>query len=86
MATVRLTGDPFEYGAETGLITLTVGSGTSLKARNAAANQTSQIDNVIDVPAGITSGTISYSGTVATSTGTITVVTPVSLPFTIPFG
>jgi hypothetical protein len=86
MATVRLTGDPLEYGAETGLISLTVGSGTRLKARNAAANQTNQIDNVIDVPSSITSGTISYSGTVATSKGTITVVTPVNLPFTIPFG
>jgi hypothetical protein len=86
MATVRLTGDPYGYGAETGLITLTVGSGTRLTARNAAANQTNQIDNVIDVPAAITSGTISYSGTVATSKGTITVVTPVNLPFTIPSG
>jgi hypothetical protein len=44
------------------------------------------VDAVTDVPADITTGTIHYAGTIRTATGTIGVVTPISVPFSIPAG
>jgi hypothetical protein len=83
MATVRLDGDSHDYGVEPGLLTATATGGQVSMSRNASADSTSQIDDVIEVPANIVDGTISYSGTVKASKGTITVVTPVTVPFRI---
>jgi hypothetical protein len=87
MATVKLAGDKRGYGAETALLSVTVtGTAGSLPARNVAANKRTQVDNVVTVPADITAGTVTYSGTVTTPSGSITVITPVKLPFAIPAG
>ncbi|HEY2041347.1 MAG TPA: hypothetical protein VGH11_01630 [Jatrophihabitans sp.] len=84
MATVKLTGDKQGYGVESGLLSVTpIGMGSAI-ARNAAADKNSQVDDVVDVPASITSGTISFSGTVTNSSGSMTVITPVNVAFTIP--
>jgi len=84
MATVRLDGDSHDYGVEPGLLAATATGGQVSMSRNASADSTSQIDDVIEVPANIVDGVISYSGTVKASKGTITVVTPVTVPFRIP--
>jgi len=84
MATVRLDGDSHDYGVEPGLVAATASGGQVSRSRNASSDSTSQIDDVIEVPANIIDGTISYSGTVKASKGTITVVTPVTVPFRIP--
>lgn len=85
-ATVKLDGDRQPYGAEAGLLSVQLpGSGT-LSARNAAVDPSQQVDDVIDVPASATTGQVSYAGTLRTSKGTITVLTPVSIPFDIPAG
>jgi hypothetical protein len=86
VATVKLDGDRQAYGAEAGLISVTLPEAGRLTAKNAAADPTRQIDDVIEVPASITSGTLSYSGMLRTSKGTITVLTPVTVPFAIPAG
>ncbi|MEO7285316.1 MAG: hypothetical protein ABI140_00170, partial [Jatrophihabitantaceae bacterium] len=85
-ATVKLDGDRQPYGAEAGLISVTLPESGRLTARNAASDPGKQIDDVIEVPASITSGTLSYAGTLKTSKGTITVLTPITVPFNIPAG
>ena len=83
---MKLDGDRQPYGAEAGLLSAQLpGSGT-LSARNAAVDPSQQVDDVIDVPASATTGQVSYAGTLQTSKGTITVLTPVSIPFDIPAG
>jgi hypothetical protein len=84
MATVRLDGDSHDYGVEAGLLAANATGGPATEARNSSADNTSQIDDVIEVPADIVDGTITYSGTVKASKGTMTVVTPVTVPFRIP--
>jgi hypothetical protein len=85
-ATVKLDGDRQAYGAEAGLITVQLPGSGPLPARNAAADQAREVDDVIDVPASATTGQLSYSGTLSTSKGTITVLTPVTIAFEIPAG
>ena len=85
-ATVQLDGDRQAYGAEAGLITVELPGSGRLTARNAAADPARGVDDVIDVPASATAGQLSYSGTLSTSKGTITVLTPVTIPFVIPAG
>lgn len=84
-ARVTLPGDKTGYGAEAGLLSVIAG-GTSARARNLAPDTTTEVDDVVEVPAGLTSGVIDYSGTLTTSKGTITVSTPVSIPFRIAAG
>jgi hypothetical protein len=86
LATVRLTGDPQPFGAEAALISVMLPGGRPITARNAAADPVHQVDDVVEVPVDVTSGTLRYSGTVTNSLGTVTVVTAVSVPFTIPAG
>ncbi len=85
-AGVRLAGDRTGYGAEAGLLTVSVAGGAPLHARNVAENASADVDDVVEVPANVTSGVITYSGTVTTKQGTLTVTTPVSVPFTSPAG
>jgi hypothetical protein len=85
-ATVRLLGDPRAYGAEAGLISAAATGGQAQKSRNAAADSATEVDNVVEVPADLVEGTMTYSGVMTTSKGTITVLTPVTVPFTIPAG
>ncbi|MCW2538619.1 MAG: hypothetical protein JWN95_344 [Frankiales bacterium] len=82
MATVRLTGDKEAYGAESALLSASWSGGEG-QARNAAADQVHEVDDVIDVPADLTHGTLAYSGSMYTPAGTLTVATPVHVPFTI---
>ncbi len=85
-ATVKLDGDRQPYGAEAGLLSVELPGSGKLPARNAAIDPSQQVDAVIDVPASATTGQVSYAGTLQTSKGTITVLTPVSIPFDIPAG
>jgi hypothetical protein len=87
-AVVKLSGDTSGYGAEAGLLSLS--SETSLisspRARNAAPHPSTEVDDVIEVPADLTSGVIHYAGTITAASGEIWVMNPVSIPFTIPAG
>jgi hypothetical protein len=83
MATVRLAGDRQAYGAECELLSVAIPGSKLMKFRNAAADQATQVDDVVEVPATVTSGAITYAGTVSTPGGSITVVTPVTVRFTI---
>ncbi|UQX90181.1 hypothetical protein M6D93_09320 [Jatrophihabitans telluris] len=86
-ATVRLSGDKEGYGAEAGLLSVTLpGSSTLLRARNVSSNPATQVDDVIEVPAGLTDGVLHYSGSTDSASGTIAVATAVSIPFAIPAG
>lgn len=93
-AMVRLDGDPRAYGAEPALLAVSIpvqgsGSGSSsvkLPARNAAADPAREVDDVVEVPASLTAGTIFYAGTVKTANGTMTVLTPVTVAFDFPAG
>ena len=85
-ASVRFTGDNSSFGAEPGLLSVTTGNGAKQSARNAAVDRSAAVDAVAEVPAGITSGTISYSGSMTSGSATITVLTPVSIPFSITAG
>jgi hypothetical protein len=87
-ATVTLDGDPKAYGADAALLSVLLPAATAMRlpAHNAAANPATQIDDVVEVPADLTTGTISYSGSMTTSTGMVTVQTPVLVPFSIPAG
>src|SRR6185437_11013956 len=85
-ATVKLEGDRQPYGAEAGLLSVQLPGSGPLPARNAAVDPTQQVDDVIDVPASATTGQVSYAGTLRTGKGTITVLTPVTVPFDIPAG
>jgi hypothetical protein len=83
-ALVKLAGDRKGYGAESGLLSLSIPGYPTLYARNAAADVSTHVDDVIEVPADLTIGTIHYSGTITTASGTISVVTAESVPFRIP--
>jgi hypothetical protein len=85
-AVVRLSGDREPYGAEAALLTVRVLGAPPVIAHNAAANAATSVDDVVEVPAATTGGTISYSGTLHTAAGTLSVVTPVTVPFAIPAG
>lgn len=85
-ASVRLSGDTVGYGAEPGLLSVMVPGDNEQPVHNAASNPTASVDAVVEVPASITDGTVSYSGTMKTAAGTITVLTPISIPFGIPAG
>jgi hypothetical protein len=85
-ALVRLDGDPHDYGVEPGLLAASELGGKAQKSRNAAADNTTEIDDVIEVPANIVDGAVTYSGTAAAAKGTITVMTAVTVPFQIPAG
>ena len=43
-------------------------------------------DDVVEVPADLTSGVIHYAGTITSASGEIWVLNPVSVPFSIPAG
>lgn len=85
-ATLRLQGDKQAYGAESSLITVTVPAAGRLTSSNAAADPNTQVDDVVQVPASLTSGTLTFAGAVKTSKGTLTVLTPITMSFTIPAG
>ncbi len=85
-ATVKLDGDKQAYGAESGLLTVTVPEAGTLAVRNAAGDPAQQVDDAVQVPAALTAGSLTYSGTVQTAKGTITVLTPVTVRFDIPAG
>jgi hypothetical protein len=87
VATMRLSGDKADFGVETDLLSAAGTGDTTAKARNAAAKGSNQIVAVVDVPADITSGTVTFRGTARIAgKGTITVLTPLTLTFTIPAG
>jgi hypothetical protein len=87
-AVVTLAGDPTGYGAEAGLLSATSTSEPIVggRARNAAPHPATQVDDVIEVSAELTSGLIHYSGTISTPSGEVWVLSPVSIPFVIPAG
>ncbi|HEX2904289.1 MAG TPA: hypothetical protein VHO01_12605 [Jatrophihabitans sp.] len=85
-ALLRLDGDPQAYGVESSLLTVTVPGGGALHARNAAADPVTGVDDVVQVPASVTAGSVTLSGSVRTAKGTLTVLTPITLPFSIPAG
>jgi hypothetical protein len=89
-ATVKLVGDREAYGAEAGLLSASLPAaaggdeaGASSAAKNAATNPATQVDDVIEVPADLTSGSLQYSGQLSTAAGTLKVMTPVKVPFDI---
>jgi hypothetical protein len=82
-AVVRLDGDRQAYGAEAALLQVTLPGGARLAAVNGAADPATQVDDVVDVPASLTSASLTYTGSVRTGRGTLTVLTPITLPFTI---
>lgn len=85
-ASVRFTGDQTSYGAEPGLLSVTTADGTKQTVRNAAADRSAAVDAVAEVPAGLTGGTVSYSGSMTSGSSTLTVLTPVSIQFSITAG
>jgi hypothetical protein len=89
-ATVSLAGDAKAYGADADLIRLLLPgaapTSAGLAARNAAANRSTQVDDVIEVPADLTTATLLYTGSMTTAKGSLTVQTPVQFGFTIPAG
>ncbi len=85
-ATLRLEGDKQAYGAEPSLVTVTVPGAGRLTSSNAAADPTTEVDDVVEVPADLTTGTLTFAGSVKTSKGTLTVLTPTNLAFAIPAG
>lgn len=85
-ALLQLEGDKQAYGAESSLITVTVPDGATMTASNAAADVSTGVDDVVQVPASLTGGSITFSGSVKTAKGTLTVLTPVTVPFSIPAG
>lgn len=85
-ATVKFEGDKQAYGAEAGLISVSLPEAAPASAHNIASDPTKEVDDAVDVPASLTSGSLSYSGAVKTAKGTITVLTPITVPFEIPAG
>jgi hypothetical protein len=87
-AVVKLAGDTSGYGAEAGLLSLSsvTSAISSAPARNAAPHPSTEVDDVIEVPADLTTGVIHYAGTIKAPSGEIWVMNPVSIPFTIPAG
>lgn len=85
-AVLQLEGDKRPYGAEPALLTITVPGAGRRTTANAAANPATGVDDVADVPASLTGGTLTFAGSVRTAKGTLTVLTPVTIPFEIPAG
>lgn len=85
-ATVKLDGDKRAYGAESSLLSVSLPGSARLAVRNAAEDPGTEVDDVVQVPASLTGGNLTYSGTVHTAKGTITVLTPVTVAFSIPAG
>ncbi|MGI8666263.1 MAG: hypothetical protein ACR2N4_09560 [Jatrophihabitans sp.] len=85
-ATVRFDGDRQAYGVESALISVTLPEAGKLDAHNAAADPSRQVDDVVDVPASLSAGSLTYAGTVKTAKATVTVLTPVTIGFDIPAG
>ncbi|MCW2522971.1 MAG: hypothetical protein JWO63_1306 [Frankiales bacterium] len=87
-AMVKLAGDHIGYGAEAGLLSVTSDTSTisAPQARNAAPDPATEVDDVVEVPADLTSGVIHYAGTITSASGEIWVLNPVSVPFSIPAG
>ena len=79
------------YGLNTSLLTFTPTGGTAIPAKNVSADPTT-LRNVFEVPAGITTGTITVGGTATemfagtTSTYTLTVSPPVTFAVSFPAG
>ena len=75
------------YGVDTALLTFTPTGGAAIPARNISTDAT-KIRNVFEVPAGITTGTLTIGGTATETfssgggTYTLTVATPMSFPIT----
>jgi hypothetical protein len=83
---LQLEGDKQAYGAEPALISVTLpGAGKQISA-NAASDPRTQVDDVVEVPASLTEGSLTFAGTARTTKGTLTVLTPVTVPFEIPAG
>lgn len=85
-AMLRLQGDPHSYGAEAALLSVTVPELGRLASRNAAPDPATGVDDVVSVPASLTRGSLTFAGSVRTAKGTLTVLTPVTVPFAIPAG
>jgi hypothetical protein len=85
VGTLRLAGDKMAYGLDAGLIQMTA-SGQRPTAAHNAAGDSAQVDDVVDVPADLTSGRIRIGGTITDASGRMTVTTPVVVPFSIPPG
>ena len=79
------------YGVDTSLLTFTPTGGTAIAAKNISSDA-SKIRNVFEVPAGVTTGTITVGGTAtetfsgSTSTYTVTVAAPMSIADHFPAG
>jgi hypothetical protein len=79
------------YGVDTSLLTFTPTGGAAIPAKNISSDPT-KIRNVFEVPAGVTSGTITVGGTAtetfsgSASTYTVTVAAPVNFPVDFPAG
>ncbi len=82
-------GGPF--GIDTALLTFTPDGGAAIPAKNISADP-AKIRNVFEVPANVTTGTITVGGTATetfsggTGTYTVSVATPVGIPVTIAAG
>ncbi len=83
------------YGIDTSLLTFTPGTGASAGAAITAKNistDPSKIRNVFEVPADVTTGTLTVGGTATETfsggpgTYTLTVAAPISFPVSIPAG
>jgi hypothetical protein len=79
------------YGVDTALLSFTPTGGTPIAARNISTDPT-KIRNVFEVPAGITTGTLTVGGTATESfssgggTYTLTVAKPMSFPISFAAG
>lgn len=82
VATLQLAGDRTTYGVEPELLAAGATGDTLAKAHNAAKSGTRQVVAVVDVPADITTGTVTFSGsTTISGKGTLTVQTPLRIDF-----
>jgi len=85
-ALLKFDGDRQYYGAEAGLLSVVLPEAGTRTVTNAAADPQTGVDDVAAVPASTTTGSIRFSGTITTSRGTMTVLTPLTIPFRIPPG
>jgi hypothetical protein len=85
-AVLQLAGDRQPYGAEPALLSVSVPGAGRRTTANAAANPVTGVDDVVEVPASFTEGNLIFAGTARTAKGTLTVLTPVTIPVAIPPG
>ncbi|MGX7679801.1 hypothetical protein ACSMXN_13000 [Jatrophihabitans sp. DSM 45814] len=85
-AIVKLAGDPAGYGAEPGLLWLRLPDGSTVGATNGAADPSKDVDDIFEVPANLSTATLVYAGSEKADKGALTVVTPVTVPISIPVG